>query len=273
MPEISSPRAAQPAARRSAAGGLGAACAAVAERGTRRPPDGCRSPTRPSPPATSSRAASLRWSSRSRMATAPRWGWSGAKACSACPLVYGTDRFRHRELRAMRRHARCGSRRGRCGGLRMEPGAEAAAAALCAGAHAQVAHTAACNGRHQTEQRLARWLLMAHDRADEDRFPITHELLSMMLGLRRAGVSVAAGSLQRAGLIRYGRGQMEVTRPGGAGSRPPANASPRSFGTRTVAGAGGSARQTSSASVQTRAGRNLSVPAAGPPAACSPGQE
>ncbi|RYJ02704.1 MAG: Crp/Fnr family transcriptional regulator, partial [Acetobacteraceae bacterium] len=77
--------------------------------------------------------------------------------------------------------------------------------------HEQVAHTAACNGRHQTEQRLARWLLMAHDRADEDRFPITHELLSMMLGLRRAGVSVAAGSLQRAGLIRYDRGQMEVT--------------------------------------------------------------
>jgi len=81
--------------------------------------------------------------------------------------------------------------------------------------HEQVARTAACNGRHLIDQRLARWLLMAHDRAEGDDFPMTHEFLSMMLGVRRAGITVAATQLQKAGFIRYQRGRMEVTdRPG-----------------------------------------------------------
>jgi CRP-like cAMP-binding protein len=77
--------------------------------------------------------------------------------------------------------------------------------------HGQVARTAACNGRHQIEQRLARWLLMAHDRAKGDEYPMTHEFLSMMLGVRRAGITVAAGLLQKAGFIRYERGHIQVT--------------------------------------------------------------
>ena len=75
----------------------------------------------------------------------------------------------------------------------------------------QVSLTAACNARHVIEQRLARWLLTAHDRAGADEFPMTHEFLSMMLGVRRPGVSLAAGVLQKAGLIRYARGRMAVT--------------------------------------------------------------
>jgi CRP-like cAMP-binding protein len=79
----------------------------------------------------------------------------------------------------------------------------------------QVAQTAACNARHHVEQRLARWLLMADDRVEGSSFPMTHEFLSMMLGVRRAGVSIAAGALQRAGFIRYERGSITVTdRPG-----------------------------------------------------------
>ncbi len=80
---------------------------------------------------------------------------------------------------------------------------------------AQVTMTAACNARHAIEQRLARWLLIAHDRAGADEFPMTHEFMAMMLGVRRPGVSLAAGVLQKAGLIHYVRGRMAVTdRPG-----------------------------------------------------------
>jgi len=71
--------------------------------------------------------------------------------------------------------------------------------------------TASCNTRHALDQRLALWLLSARDRAGMDEFPITHEFMSMMLGVRRPGVTLAAGMLQKAGLIRYTRGRLTVT--------------------------------------------------------------
>ena len=74
----------------------------------------------------------------------------------------------------------------------------------------QVAQTAACNRLHTLDQRLARWLLMTHDRTDGDRFPLTQEFLSRMLGVRRAGVSVAANSLKQSGLIDYHRGNIRI---------------------------------------------------------------
>jgi CRP-like cAMP-binding protein len=75
---------------------------------------------------------------------------------------------------------------------------------------AQVSQTAACNGRHGLEQRLARWLLMAHDRVDDDEVPLTQEFMAMMLGVHRPSITVTAGILQRAGLIRYVSGRITI---------------------------------------------------------------
>jgi CRP-like cAMP-binding protein len=74
----------------------------------------------------------------------------------------------------------------------------------------QVAQTAACNRLHTLDQRLARWLLMTHDRIDGAEFPLTQEFLSRMLGVRRAGVSVAANSLRQQQLIDYHRGDIVI---------------------------------------------------------------
>jgi CRP-like cAMP-binding protein len=74
----------------------------------------------------------------------------------------------------------------------------------------QVGQLAACNRLHEVDERLARWLLMSHDRADGNVFPITHDQLARMLGSGRPSVTVAAGGLQRAGVIQYKRGQVKV---------------------------------------------------------------
>jgi CRP-like cAMP-binding protein len=73
-----------------------------------------------------------------------------------------------------------------------------------------VAQTAACNRLHVLEQRCARWLLACHDRAEGDRFPMTHGSLAMMLGVRQPGAAVAARALEENALISYRHGSMAV---------------------------------------------------------------
>jgi CRP-like cAMP-binding protein len=74
----------------------------------------------------------------------------------------------------------------------------------------QVAQSAACNTFHDLLRRCCRWLLMTHDRMQRDEFPLTQEFLAMMLGVQRPGVTLAAGELQRIGLIRYTRGHITI---------------------------------------------------------------
>lgn len=74
----------------------------------------------------------------------------------------------------------------------------------------QTAQTAACNRLHHLDERLARWLLMCQDRINSDRLQSTHEFISVMLGVRRAGVSEAAHRLQAEGLINYSRGSIKI---------------------------------------------------------------
>jgi CRP-like cAMP-binding protein len=76
--------------------------------------------------------------------------------------------------------------------------------------YAQVSQTAACNGLHTLQQRLARWLLLAHDRSDGDDLDLTHEALSMMLCVHRPAISIAAGNLQKLGVLEYRRGRIRI---------------------------------------------------------------
>src|ERR1700749_2535219 len=74
----------------------------------------------------------------------------------------------------------------------------------------QSTQLAACNRLHDVEERLARWLLMSHDRIGGDVMPLTHEFLGQMLGTRRSSVSVAASILHKAGMISYTRGNVTI---------------------------------------------------------------
>ena len=76
--------------------------------------------------------------------------------------------------------------------------------------YTELTQSCACNRLHTLEERLARWLLTVSDRLESEEFPLTQEFIAQMLGVRRSGVTVAASSLSRAGMISYQRGQINI---------------------------------------------------------------
>lgn len=97
--------------------------------------------------------------------------------------------------------------------LRREPGLRREIDRYIHGLMAQLTQTAACNVFHPIEARCARSLLMARDRLQSDELELTHAFLAQMLGVRRVGVTVAAGNLQRRGVISYSRGRLIILDP------------------------------------------------------------
>ena len=137
-------------------------------------------------------------------------GLFGRDGFSGTSLLLGVDRTPHETFMQVG-----GS------GLRIEAGAALRTVGRSAALHAllmkyiqvlavQTAHTAVANGGYTIEQRLARWLLMTHDRLDGDELPLTHEFLAIMLAVRRSGVTVVTQVLEGQGIIRAERGRITV---------------------------------------------------------------
>jgi CRP-like cAMP-binding protein len=137
-------------------------------------------------------------------------GLLGNEGASGMPAVLGLSRSPLREIVQIAGDAF----RVRVNALRellpSTPVLQATLNRYAAGLAMQVAQTAACNRLHKIEERLSRWLLIAQDRLDSGIVPITHDFLATMLGTDRPSVTVAAGMLQREGLIEYTRGFVRI---------------------------------------------------------------
>ena len=137
-------------------------------------------------------------------------GFIGREGMTGLPLALGSERVAQRALIRVPDSGLALSAADFTECLEAEPALRLAAYRYAQVTIAALSQYAACNRLHAITERCARWLLMAHDRVPGDTIHLTHEFLSQMLGVRRSGVTVAALALQRAGLIEYTRGRIDI---------------------------------------------------------------
>ncbi|HEY4076313.1 MAG TPA: Crp/Fnr family transcriptional regulator [Rhizomicrobium sp.] len=142
-------------------------------------------------------------------------GVVGFEGITGVPLIMGDNRAQHSTYMQIAGAGHRIQADALCGAITKSESLRALMLKSAQGFMIQTAQTALANGRAKLEQRLARWLLMAHDRMTTDAVPLTHEFLAVMLGVRRAGVTVAIHGFEQRGLITTRRGQLTVvSRPG-----------------------------------------------------------
>jgi CRP-like cAMP-binding protein len=137
-------------------------------------------------------------------------GVIGNEGMTGVPLVMGDTRAQHSAYMQIAGNGYRIPAAAFADALRQSPSLSALMLKSAQAFMIQTAHTALANGRAKLEERLARWLLMAHDRMDTDAVPLTHEFLAVMLGVRRAGVTVALHSFEQRGYIAMRRGQLTI---------------------------------------------------------------
>jgi CRP-like cAMP-binding protein len=142
-------------------------------------------------------------------------GIIGREGMSGLPLVLGISTLNQRTVVQVPDGAHCMPAADFKVALEREDALKASALRYAQATLMTTAQMSACNTLHPTNERCARWLLMAHDRVNADQLPLTQEFLSQMLGVRRGAVTLAASALQEAGFISYSRGLITVlSRPG-----------------------------------------------------------
>lgn len=137
-------------------------------------------------------------------------GLFGREGMSGMPILMETDRTPHETFMQVAGHGLVIAADAFRGVLEESPSIGRHFLRFVQAMAIQTAHTALSNGQAKLEERLARWLVMCHDRIDGDEMALTHEFLAVMLGVRRAGVTVGTHILEGKGMIRAGRGSIVI---------------------------------------------------------------
>ncbi len=137
-------------------------------------------------------------------------GLIGCEGASGLPLILGNTHSSHLTVKLSEGAALCLTANALRNAMERSPKLRRLFLRYVLAFNHQVAHTALSNAKSSVQQRVARWVLMTHDRVAKDDIPLTHELIASMIGIRRAGVSVVLAQLQNAGLIDIGRGHLHV---------------------------------------------------------------